>query len=84
MISGFKNWLVAQSVRFAPRRMVTAIARKTQEAIANESDGTSLFAEEPGHNAKLHVIRHGSRVSTMCYGVLRPSNAACTLLCFRL
>jgi short-subunit dehydrogenase len=30
-ISGFKNWLVAQSVRFAPRRMVTAIARKLQE-----------------------------------------------------
>ncbi|MGB9198177.1 MAG: SDR family oxidoreductase [Terriglobales bacterium] len=31
VISGFKNWLVAQSVRFAPRRMVTAIARKLQE-----------------------------------------------------
>ena len=31
-ISGFKNWMVAQSVRFAPRRMVTAIARKLQEA----------------------------------------------------
>jgi hypothetical protein len=31
VISGFKNWLVAQSVRFSPRRMVTAIARKTQE-----------------------------------------------------
>lgn len=30
-ISGFKNWLVAQSVRFAPRRMVAAIARKLQE-----------------------------------------------------
>jgi uncharacterized protein len=30
-ISGFKNWLVAQSVRFAPRRMVTAVARKLQE-----------------------------------------------------
>jgi uncharacterized protein len=30
-ISGFKNWLVAQSVRFAPRRMATAVARKLQE-----------------------------------------------------
>jgi uncharacterized protein len=30
-ISGFKNWLVAQSVRFAPRRMVAAVARKLQE-----------------------------------------------------
>jgi short-subunit dehydrogenase len=31
VISGFKNWLVAQAVRFSPRRLVTAIARKTQE-----------------------------------------------------
>jgi hypothetical protein len=31
VISGFKNWLVAQSVRFSPRRMVTAMARKIQE-----------------------------------------------------
>jgi uncharacterized protein len=31
VISGFKNWLVAQSVRFAPRRMVAAVARKLQE-----------------------------------------------------
>jgi short-subunit dehydrogenase len=31
VISGFKNWLVAQSVRFSPRRLVTAIARKIQE-----------------------------------------------------
>jgi hypothetical protein len=30
-ISGFKNWLVAQSVRFAPRRLVAAMARKLQE-----------------------------------------------------
>jgi len=30
-ISGFKNWLVAQSVRFAPRRMVAAMTRKLQE-----------------------------------------------------
>jgi len=32
VISGLKNWLLAQSVRFSPRRLVTAIARKTQEA----------------------------------------------------
>jgi uncharacterized protein len=32
VISGFRNWLVAQSVRFGPRRMVTAIARATQES----------------------------------------------------
>ena len=31
VISGFKNWLLAQSIRFSPRRMVTAIARKIQE-----------------------------------------------------
>lgn len=31
VISGFKNWLVAQSVRLSPRRLVTAIARKIQE-----------------------------------------------------
>jgi hypothetical protein len=31
VISGFRNWLVAQSVRFSPRRLVTAIARKIQE-----------------------------------------------------
>jgi len=31
VISGFGNWLVAQSVRFSPRRLVTAIARKIQE-----------------------------------------------------
>jgi uncharacterized protein len=31
VISGFKNWLLAQSVRLSPRRLVTAIARKTQE-----------------------------------------------------
>jgi short-subunit dehydrogenase len=31
VISGFKNWLLAQSVRLSPRRIVTAIARKTQE-----------------------------------------------------
>jgi uncharacterized protein len=30
-ISGFKNWLLAQSVRFSPRQMVTAVARKLQE-----------------------------------------------------
>src|SRR5580698_3066294 len=31
VISGFKNWLVAQSVRFSPRRLVTAMVRKLQE-----------------------------------------------------
>ncbi len=31
VISGFKNWLLAQSIRFSPRRMVTAIARKIQQ-----------------------------------------------------
>ena len=30
-ISGFRNWLVAQSVRFSPRRMVTAVVRRMQE-----------------------------------------------------
>ena len=30
-ISGMKNWLLAESVRFAPRRMTAAIARKLQE-----------------------------------------------------
>src|SRR5271166_2706951 len=30
-ISGFRNWLIAQSVRFAPRRMVAAVTRKLQE-----------------------------------------------------
>jgi uncharacterized protein len=32
VISGFKNWLLAQSVRLSPRRLVTAITRKTQES----------------------------------------------------
>jgi uncharacterized protein len=32
-ISGFKNWLVAESVRFAPRKMVTAISRWVAEPI---------------------------------------------------
>jgi uncharacterized protein len=31
VIPGFKNWLVAQSIRFSPREMVTAVARKLQE-----------------------------------------------------
>ena len=34
VISGLKNWLVAQSVRFSPRSLVTAIARKTQQSKA--------------------------------------------------
>lgn len=36
VISGVRNWLVAQSVRFSPRRLVTAIARKTQESKRTE------------------------------------------------
>jgi len=28
VISGFRNWLLAESVRFSPRRLVTAISRK--------------------------------------------------------
>jgi short-subunit dehydrogenase len=31
VISGLKNWLLAQSVRFSPRQLVTLIARQTQE-----------------------------------------------------
>ena len=31
VISGFKNWLLAQSVRFSPRRLVTAMVGKMQE-----------------------------------------------------
>jgi short-subunit dehydrogenase len=31
LIAGFKNWLLAQSVRFFPRRWVTAVVRKMQE-----------------------------------------------------
>ncbi len=34
VISGVKNWLLAQSVRLSPRKLVTTIARKTQEAKA--------------------------------------------------
>ena len=30
-ISGFRNWLVAESVRFGPRKLVTAISRKLVE-----------------------------------------------------
>jgi short-subunit dehydrogenase len=36
VISGFKNWVIAQSVRFSPRKMVTAIARATQESKGRE------------------------------------------------
>jgi len=32
-ISGFKNWLVAESVRFAPRKVVTAISRWVAEKV---------------------------------------------------
>jgi short-subunit dehydrogenase len=32
-ISGVHNWVVAQSVRFAPRRMVTAVSRWIAEKV---------------------------------------------------
>jgi len=32
-ISGFKNWLLAESVRFAPRKVVTAISRWVAEKV---------------------------------------------------
>jgi len=28
VISGFRNWLIAESVRFSPRKLVTAVSRK--------------------------------------------------------
>lgn len=34
VISGLKNWLVAQSVRFSPRQLVTAVTRTIQESKA--------------------------------------------------
>ena len=33
VISGLRNWLVAESVRFAPRRTVTAISRWIAEKV---------------------------------------------------
>jgi hypothetical protein len=33
VISGVRNWMVAESVRFAPRRLVTAISRWIQEKV---------------------------------------------------
>jgi len=33
VISGFQNWLTAESVRFAPRRMVTAVSRWVAERV---------------------------------------------------
>ncbi|HZQ67292.1 MAG TPA: SDR family oxidoreductase [Terriglobales bacterium] len=33
VVSGFRNWLVAESVRFAPRKMVTAISRKLLDRV---------------------------------------------------
>jgi uncharacterized protein len=33
VISGFRNWLVAESVRFAPRKLVTAISRKVLDTV---------------------------------------------------
>jgi len=34
VISGFRNWLAAESVRFAPRRAVTAISRWVSERVS--------------------------------------------------
>jgi len=34
-ISGFHNWLVAESTRFAPRKMVTAISRWVTETVGS-------------------------------------------------
>jgi short-subunit dehydrogenase len=28
VISGFRNWLLAESVRFSPRKLATAVSRK--------------------------------------------------------
>ena len=28
VISGFRNWMIAESIRFSPRKLVTAISRK--------------------------------------------------------
>jgi hypothetical protein len=33
VISGMQNWLVAESVRFAPRKLVTAISRWVAEKV---------------------------------------------------
>jgi short-subunit dehydrogenase len=33
-ISGVHNWLVAESVRFAPRKLVTAISRWVAEKVS--------------------------------------------------
>jgi short-subunit dehydrogenase len=32
-IPGARNWVMAQSVRFSPRKLVTAIARRVQERV---------------------------------------------------
>jgi len=33
VISGFRNWLLAESVRFSPRKMVTAVSRKVLDKV---------------------------------------------------
>jgi hypothetical protein len=33
VISGFRNWLLAESVRFSPRKMVTAISRRVLDKV---------------------------------------------------
>jgi hypothetical protein len=32
VIAGLRNWLVAESLRISPRRLVTAVSRKLNEA----------------------------------------------------
>jgi len=33
VITGARNWLMAESVRFSPRKLVTSISRKVQERV---------------------------------------------------
>jgi short-subunit dehydrogenase len=33
VVTGFRNWIIAQSARFAPRRLVTAVSRKVLEIV---------------------------------------------------
>jgi len=33
VISGFRNWLLAESVRFSPRKLVTAVSRKVLDKV---------------------------------------------------
>ena len=37
VISGFRNWLLAESVRFSPRKLVTAVSRKVLDRAESTS-----------------------------------------------